>query len=228
MTGLANHLMNQFDYPPEQIKYGGTDSFWNKKRLERLALPGLVYGASSLEFPRGMSAHLGKVSGDTNKSATTAMSLSPVACKVTLTLGMLALDEEQHFDQIHKYVQMAVQAAELRYRVILPDFSSSEEVWVSSIGDFSELSPPPGGREFDTFDPEGTLYPIEATFSLNTSFLFSQEKKLIRAIFVDTAVKGVKDSINKIARIHDVEGKVTVETNNTDGRLQWETIRQNL
>lgn len=184
ITGVGNYLRNNFDYSPEQVKYGGTDEFWNKFHLERLKSPGVIYGVSQVDFPKGFSAHKSEYLGDTNASENGVMLVRPILVKVTFTLGMIADNENDHFDQIHKYVEMATFNARIQYTVKVPGLKKLE-FWESTVGDFSELSPPPTGKESKTYDAEGRIYKLESSFTVNTQFFLSEEKKLIRVIYVE-------------------------------------------
>lgn len=183
MTGVANHLCKHFNYDFNQIRYGGTDDFWNKFNLEKVQSPGLIYGSTQISFPAGFSAHGVEYIGATNTSETKGLRVRPIRFQATLTLGMIADNENDHFDQIHKYVEMATFHARLSYRVQIPGPDIIEE-WESTIGDFTELSPAPGGRDTNTYDVEGRLYKLEGSFTLSSHFLVTDEKKLIRCIYV--------------------------------------------
>ena len=183
MTGVANYLCKHFDYTPSQVRYGGTDDFWNKFNLDAVKSPGLIYGSTQISFPKGFSAHSAYYIGGTNVSETKGIRVRPVPFEATLTLGMIADNENDHFEQIHRYVELATFNARLTYRVSIPGINVIEE-WESTVGDFTELSPAPGGKESNTYDPEGRIYRLEGTFNLQSQFLFTDEKKLIRCISV--------------------------------------------
>lgn len=183
MTGVANHLMQHFGYKSEQIKYGGTDNFWNRFHLDKLVSPGLVYGSSQIAFPRGFSAHGNQYLGGTNTSETKGLRVKPIQFTTTLALGMIADNENDHFDQIHKYVEMGTFHARLIYRVQIPG-TDIQENWESTMSEFTELSPTPGGWETNAYDPEGRMYKLEGSFTLQSQFFVTDEQKLVRAIYV--------------------------------------------
>lgn len=183
MTGVANYLCKNFNYEPSQVRYGGTDDFWNKFNMEKVKSPGLIYGSSSITFPRGLSAHGNTFIGATNTSETKGLRVRPIQFAATLTIGMIADNENDHFDQIHKYVEMGTFHAKLSYRVKLPGFDTVEE-WESTVGEFSELSPAPGGRDTNTYDTEGRIYKLEGSFTLQSQFFVTDEQKLVRCIYV--------------------------------------------
>lgn len=183
ITGIANYLCKNFNYTPKQVKYGGTDDFWNKFHLDRLKTPGVIYGVSQVTFPKGLSAHQSIYLGPNNFSETSCLKVRPILVSVDMTLGMLADNENDHFDQIHKYVEMGAFNARLVYKVKIPGVDNLEE-WESTVTNFSELSPAPTGRETNTYDPEGRIYKLEGTFSVNTQFFMTEEKKVIRCLYI--------------------------------------------
>lgn len=183
ITGVANYLRKNFDYTADQVRFGGTDSFWNKFHMERVKTPGVIYGVSQVSFPKGFSAHKSSYLGATNASETKALKVRPVLVKVDMTLGMLAENENEHFEQIHKYVEMATFHACLDYFVKIPGMDNLEH-WACTVSDFAELSPPPTGKETSTYDTEGRIYKLEGTFSVNTQFFLTEEGKLVRCIHV--------------------------------------------
>lgn len=184
MTGVANYLCENFGYSSEQVRYGGTDDFWNRFHLERVKTPGLVYGATTISFPKGLSAHGSVYLGSTNASETEGLRVHPILFTAVITLGMIADNEDDHFDQIHRYVEMGAFHARLKYRVQLPGLNTIEE-WESTVGEFSELSPAPSGHETNEFDPEGKLYKLEGTFNLQSQFFVTDEYKLVRCVVVN-------------------------------------------
>ena len=196
MTGVANHLCTHFEYEPNQVRYGGTDDFWNRFTLEKLAAPGLIYGSTQISFPRGFSAHGAEYLGGTNTSETKGIRVRPIQFMATLTMGMIADNENDHFQQIHKYVEMATFHAKLAYRVQIPGMETIE-AWESTISEFTELSPAPSGRETDTYDPEGRLYKLEGSFTLNSQFFVTDEQKLIRCIYVGAHSGGIRGTLGR-------------------------------
>lgn len=184
MTGVANHLCACFDYEPKQVRYGGTDDFWNKFNMEKVVSPGLVYGCSQINFPKGFSAHTSEYIGKSNFSETEVLRVRPVLFTVTLSLGMIADNENDHFHQIHRYVEMGVFHARLKYRVKIPEANIIEE-WESTIGDFQELTPAPGGRDSNTYDAEGRMYKLEGSFTLHSQFFMTDKQKLVRCIYIN-------------------------------------------
>lgn len=183
MAGVANYLCKHFNYSAAQVKYGGTDDFWNKFALEKVQSPGLIYGSTQIAFPKGFSSHYVEYIGNTNISETKGLRVRPVPFEATLTLGMIADNEQDHFNQIHKYVELATFHARLIYRVHILGIDAIED-WESTVGNFTELSPAPGGRDTNTYDPEGRIYKLEGTFTLQSQFLFTDEKNLVRCIIV--------------------------------------------
>ena len=183
MTGIANHLSRNFSYSPSQVRYGGTDDFWNRFNVEKVQSPGLIYGTSQITFPRGLSAHGNEYIGRNNTSETKGIRVRPIQFTTTVTLGMLADNENDHFDQIHKYVEMGTFHAELHYRVQIEGMETVEN-WVSSMGEFSELSPAPGGFETQAYDIEGKLYKLEGSFTLQSQFYITDEQKIVRCIYI--------------------------------------------
>lgn len=192
MTGIGNYLCQNFGYEADQVRYGGTDEFWNKFNLEKVRTPGLIYGSTAITFPNGLSAHGGSYIGNTNTSETVGIRVKVIKFNAAITLGMLADNENDHFDQIHRYVMMAAFNASLKYRVNLPA-TDSVEVWESTVGEFSELSPAPGGLDSNTYDPEGRIYKLEATFSVQSQFFMTEEQKIVRCVYMGDA--GLENSI---------------------------------
>ncbi len=184
MAGIGNYLCTNFHYAASNVRYGGTDDFWNKFGAEKVKSPGLIYGSTSISFPNGLTTHGTSFIGKTNTSETKALRVKPVKFNATITLGMIADNENDHFDQIHRYVEMATFAAKLQYRVTIPGMDVVE-IWESTVGEFSELSPAPGGRDSNTYDSDGRLYKLEATFTVQSQFLFTDEMKLVRCIVVN-------------------------------------------
>lgn len=202
ITGVGNYLQKNFDYPAGQVRFGGTDSFWNKFHLDRVKTPGVIYGISQVSFPKGFSAHTSAFHGRTNASETMGLKVRPILVKVDMTLGMLAENEDDHFDQIHKYVEMATFHACLDYFAKVPGQEKLEH-WECTVSDFGELSPPPTGKETSTYDTEGRIYKLEGTFSVNTQFFVTEEKKLIRCIYMGSG-DGALDISGAIS--HDSDG----------------------
>lgn len=201
MTGMANHLCKCFNYEPKQVRYGGTDDFWNKFNMEKITTPGLIYGSSEISLPKGFSAHTSEYIGGYNDSETEALRVRPVLIKVNLTLGMIADNENDHFDQIHKYVEMGTFHARLVYRIKIPEIDRIEN-WETTIGDFTELTPAPSGRDSNTYDPEGRLYKLEGTFTLNSQLFMTDKQKVIRCIFV----RDTENTLDTMSIGHDSNG----------------------
>ena len=204
MTGIGNYLCTNFDYGAAQVRYGGTDDFWNKFGADKVKSPGLIYGSTAITFPQGLTTHGSSFIGRTNMSETKALRVRPVKFDATITLGMIADNENDHFYQIHRYVEMATFAAKLQYKVQIPGIETVE-IWESTVGDFSELSPAPGGRDSNTYDAEGRLYKLEGTFTVHSQFLFTDEMKLVRCIVVNGSGLDTDNMIGGVVSV-DSEG----------------------
>jgi hypothetical protein len=163
---------------PGVVVYGDSDSYFNKRKDDRLTFPGLVFTLTQISQRNGPSKPTRFQMID-NAGGTKSLVLNMRPIIMTFSCTLYCQDELSSFDLLSRYYALQNNCTfPVQFYI-----NDSDDIELDcSLTSFEDPTLPPSGTKSQSYEETGLIYMYEAGFSVDSYLIYSTEGKLIRCI----------------------------------------------